>query len=251
MASYLAKIMTTELLESESSVPQPDALTAEVVAEYLHDNPDFFVYRKELLDRLSLTHHEQGAVSLVQVQMRRQRQRIEELEEEITQLMSLAANNDRTFNDFMELQDSVLKCTSIMEVIGAVESKARDLGLRSYIRLIEHEQDHVSISKEAWTRFSTNHFNGKEAYLGRLRKVDRDSLFADQRAPELGSYVILPLIKQGESLGVLAFSSEDGGHFQPSMDTLFLRHLSLVVSHLIYSLTWQDNEQCLQCNTAN
>ncbi|WP_117236429.1 DUF484 family protein [Vibrio maerlii] len=244
--------MTTELLENEAtSAPLADELTAEVVAEYLHDNPDFFHYRRELLDRLALTHHEQGAVSLVQVQMGRQRQRIEELEEEITQLMSLAANNDRTFNDFMELQETVLKCTSVMGVIGAVEAKARDLGLRSYVRLIEHEKEHVSISKEVWARFSTNHLNGKESYLGRLRKVDRESLFKDQRAPEMGSYVILPLIKQGESLGILAFSSEDGGHFQPSMDTLFLHHLSLVVSHLIYTLSWQDNEQCLKCSTAN
>ncbi|MEP8043392.1 DUF484 family protein, partial [Vibrio parahaemolyticus] len=29
-----------------------------------------------------------------------------------------------------------------------------------------------------------------------------------------------------------AFSSEDGGHFQPDMDTLFLRHLSLVSYYL-------------------
>jgi uncharacterized protein YigA (DUF484 family) len=44
-------------------------------------------------------------------------------------------------------------------------------------------------------------------------------------------------------IGLLAFSSEDGGHFQPYMDTLFLRHLALVVAHMAETLPWQiDNE---------
>ncbi len=77
---------------------EADALTAEVVAEYLRDNPDFFIHRRELVDRLALPTQEQGAVSLVHVQLNRQRQRIEELEEDITSLMSLAANNDKTFH---------------------------------------------------------------------------------------------------------------------------------------------------------
>ena len=37
------------------------------------------------------------------------RQRIEELEEEITTLMSLAANNDRTFHEFMDAQVRMFK----------------------------------------------------------------------------------------------------------------------------------------------
>ncbi|KZW49365.1 3',5'-cyclic-nucleotide phosphodiesterase [Vibrio parahaemolyticus] len=152
---------------------EADALTAEVVAQYLKDHPDFFVQRPELVDRLSLPHADLGAVSLVHIQMNRQRQRIEELEEEITTLMSLAANNDRTFYEFMDLQGQILKC--------------------------------------------------------------------DMDVPEMGSYVVLPLVKK-QTLGVLAFSSEDGGHFQPDMDTLFLRHLSLVVAHLAQTLVWQSHD---------
>ncbi|MEX0336033.1 DUF484 family protein [Vibrio tubiashii] len=221
---------------------EADALTAEVVAEYLRDNPDFFHHRRDLVDRLALPHQEQGAVSLVHVQMNRQRQRIEELEEEITALMSLAKSNDRTFHEFMQLQEQILKCDSLLSVVKAIEEMAKSLDLIAYVRLLDNESSYYSLSKENYQRFATNHLNGKGAYLGRMRKVDRELLFGDnQRAPEMGSYVVLPLHKKSLQ-GVLVFSSSDGGHFQPHMDTLFLRHLALVLSHLVDSLPWQSED---------
>ncbi len=76
-----------------------------------------------------------------------------------------------------------------------------------------------------------------------MRKVDRDNLFGEyNETPEMGSYVLLTL-NRGGFQGLLAFSSEDGGHFQPSMDTLFLRHLALVLSHLVSTLPWQVNHE--------
>ncbi|MGR5196153.1 DUF484 family protein [Vibrio rotiferianus] len=230
---------------------EADALTAEVVAQYLKDHPDFFVQRPELIDRLSMPHADLGTVSLVHIQMNRQRQRIEELEEEITTLMSLAANNDRTFYEFMDLQGQILKCGDFKQVIKAIELKAKDLGLRAYVRLLSQCDASTQLSKESYQRFATNHLNGKEAYLGRLRKVDREALFGNMDVPEMGSYVVLPLVKQ-QTLGVLAFSSEEGGHFQPDMDTLFLRHLSLVVAHLAQTLVWQShNDDNSQHSSAN
>ncbi|ARC93354.1 MULTISPECIES: DUF484 family protein [Vibrio] len=229
---------------------EADALTAEVVAEYLRDNPDFFSTRSDLVDRLALPHKEQGAVSLVHVQMTRQRQRIEELEEEITTLMSLAKNNDRTFHEFMSLQEHVLTCDALLPAVKAVEEMAKSLGLVAYVRLLDSESAYYSLDKDNYQRFATNHLNGKSAYLGRMRKADRELLFGDNtRAPEMGSYVVLPLHKQSLQ-GILAFSSSDGGHFQPHMDTLFLRHLALVLSHLIETLPWQSDDHERISNTS-
>ncbi|KHA59745.1 3',5'-cyclic-nucleotide phosphodiesterase [Vibrio variabilis] len=230
---------------------EADALTEEVIAEYLRDNPDFFLSRRELVDRLALPHQEQGTVSLVHVQLNRQRQRIEELEEDITSLMSLAKSNDQTFHEFMALQEQVLKCDSLLSVVKAIEEMAKSLGLVAYVRLLESESSYYSLAKESYLRFATNHLNGKEAYLGRMRKADRELLFGDNhRAPEMGSYVVLPL-KRKSLQGVLAFSSTDGGHFQPHMDTLFLRHLALVLSHLIESLPWQCEQDERISNTSS
>ncbi|MDR9825277.1 DUF484 family protein [Vibrio sp. FNV 38] len=230
---------------------EANALTAEVVTEYLRDHPDFFLSRPDLVERLALPHQDQGAVSLVHVQLQRQRQKIEELEEEITALMSLARQNDQTFHDFMGLQERVLKSRSITDAIQAVEQLAVDLNLVAYIKLVESEASKCQLASDVFKRFVTNHLNGKTAYLGRLRQADRHALFVDgDNAPEMGSYVVLPLGFQ-QPFGLLAFSSQDGGHFQPQMDTLFLRHLALVLTHVINTQPWQaviEDERI--CNTS-
>lgn len=221
---------------------QAEALTAEVVAEYLKDHPDFFQQRSQLVEQLSLPDSQAGTVSLVHIQMARQRQRIEELEEEITTLMSLAANNDRTFHEFMALQEQLLKCTDLQTGCRAIERSANKLGLTAYIKWTLSPEAGYALNQEDWQRFVTNHLNGKSAYLGRLRQADRQLLFGTQcRAPEMGSYVVLPL-EVAEGAGMLAFSSQDGGHFQPCMDTLFLRHLALLLTHLISALPWQSSD---------
>ncbi|MGL6170684.1 MAG: DUF484 family protein [Vibrio sp.] len=218
-----------------------DALSEQRVVEYLERHGDFFQRHSELVERLTLPSGS-AAVSLTHIQLARQRQRIEELEQQIASLMSLAANNDRTFHEFMALQEQLLKCASLQDVVQAIEVKAQALNLRAYLRLLTRDDDQYGLASEDWQRFATNHFNGKSAYLGRLRQADRQSLLGDLPAPEMGSYVVLPL-QRHSALGILAFASEDGGHFQPSMDTLFLRHLALVLVHLIETLPWQYYDQ--------
>ncbi|MCL9783550.1 DUF484 family protein [Vibrio sp. S4M6] len=229
------------------SQTEADELTAQVVTEYLKDNPDFFLHRQDLVEHLSLPSQEQGAVSLVHVQMTRQRQRIEDLEEEITALMSLAADNDKTFHEFMQLQEQILKCHDLFSAIQCIENKAHSLDLQAYIRLIDVEEPLYQFSQVSYQKFANQHLNGKDAFLGRLRKSDRQALLGELGStPDLGSYVVLPLLRK-QVLGLLIFSSDDGGHFQPSMDTLFLRHLALVFSHLVETLPWNsvggDNDQ--------
>ncbi|MEI8632237.1 DUF484 family protein [Vibrio sp. PP-XX7] len=221
-------------------IDESDALTAEVVAEYLRSHPDFFIHRSELVDQLSLFHQKSGAVSLVHVQMNRQRQRIEALEEEITALMSLAAGNDNTLHHFMALQEQMLACEDLFQVMQLIENKAIEMKLRAYVRLLDASPlAKYALDTEYWQRFTVNHFNGHRVFLGRMRKVDRDGLFGERSgAPEFGSYVVLPLESHSVE-GILAFSSDDGGHFQPAMDTLFLRYLAVVLSHLIKILPWK------------
>jgi len=216
-------------------------MTDEVVAQYLRDHPDFFKSKQELVGLMALPVHQEGAVSLVEIQLKRQREQIAALEEEITQLMSIAANNGQHFHQFMTLQAILLKCCTLSQVVDAIHQFSKKLSLTAYIKLLHSDHPKYQISMENWQRFATNHFNGKQAYLGRLKNSDRRLLFANSHCPELGSFVVLPLEKS-EPLGIIAFSSDDGGHFQPNMDTLFLRHLAILISHLVSILDWENNK---------
>lgn len=215
-------------------------MTAEAVEQYLKDHPDFFYHRPELVDNLALPHQQLGSVSLVHVQLNRQRQKIEELEEEITTLMSLAASNDSTFHHFMVLQEQILKCRNMQAVFHKISHTACKLGLCAHVRFVGAPVESYALDSVGWQRFSTTYLNGKSVFLGRLRKVDRIGLFGEKmNVPELGSYVVMP-VNAESCQGFIAFSSEDGGHFQPCMDTLFLRHLVDVLVHLLNELPWQE-----------
>lgn len=147
-----------------------DDLTEEVVAQFLSDHPDFFTHRQDLVERLSLPVNQEGAVSLVEIQLKRQRERINQLEEQITELMTIAASNGQHFHQFMDLQETILKCHSLRQVISAIEKLANSLSLTVYIKLLDCSKVKYHLDRGNWQRFSTNHLNGKSAYLGRLKK---------------------------------------------------------------------------------
>jgi uncharacterized protein YigA (DUF484 family) len=225
--------------QDQSDAPLSTQESDLVVADYLEQHPDFFERHPELLERLNIQAKDSGAVSLSGIQLQRQRKRIQELEEEVTELMSLASANDKTFNEFMSLQQQVLSCEYGKDVVNAIATKARELKLTAHIALVGSE--HLPLSGESWSRFQRNNLHGKNAYLGRLKQGDRNALFdtlPSSVIPELGSYVILPLERAGIE-GCLVFASEDGGHFRPEQDTLFLRHLALVTAHMLADLPWQ------------
>lgn len=228
---------------TQLSEPQLTQLTDEMITDYLRDHPDFFERQPELLTQLRIPHQEKGAVSLVEIQLGRLRTRISELEDEITQLMSIAARNDRTFYLLSRVQGDLLSSKSVEQAALVVEEMAAELNLTSCIRLFEQTHPKYSLSREGFNSFSRSHLNGKVVYLGRLRQVDRDALFTD--APDLGSFAILPL-GGATPVGLLAFASQDGGHFQPSMDTLFLQQVVSVLNHLL--AVWQLSSVAELCD---
>ena len=73
------------------------SLTDELVVTYLQDHPEFFNRQAEFVTGLRLPDHQRGVVSLVERQLSQQRQKIHNLEEEITQLMVIANQNEQLF----------------------------------------------------------------------------------------------------------------------------------------------------------
>lgn len=223
----------TELSKLEG--PLAEALTEDAVAAYLKDNPDFFIRQPSLAAQLRIPHAERGAVSLVEIQLGRLRERVGELEEDITQLMSIAAGNENLFRAFAKAHKALFAAESEDDIHRAVRELAASLNLSVSLRLFD--QGHHALDRASVDAVKAQHFCGQRIYLGRLRRTDGE-LFVSQ-APELGSYALVPVVK-GKELGFLAFASKDGGHFQPSMDTLFVEQ---VAEHIAILLTkWQADQ---------
>lgn len=223
----------TEL--SKLKGPLAEVLTDESVAAFLTDNPDFFCRQPRLAVQLRIPHAERGAVSLVEIQLDRLRERVAALEEEITQLMGIAAGNENLFHAFSLAHQALFAAESEDDIHQVLCTLAGALNLSVSLRLYESRRH--TLNRKSVDAVKAAHFCGQRIYLGRLRKVDGDQFVS--QAPELGSYALVPVVKDKE-LGFLSFASPDGGHFQPSMDTLFVEQIA---EHIAILLTkWQEAE---------
>ncbi|SKA49434.1 DUF484 family protein [Enterovibrio nigricans] len=220
----------TEL--SKLDRPLIQALSDDAVVSYLKDNPDFFIRQPEMAEQLRIPHAERGVISLVEIQLGRLRERVANLEEDITQLMSIAAGNEKLFRAFAEAHRALFAANREEDIHKALRELAASLNLNVSLRLFE--TGHHALNRKSVDAVKAAHFCGQRIYLGRLRKTDGEHFIS--QAPELGSYALVP-VSQHKDLGFLAFASRDGGHFQPSMDTLFVEQ---VAEHIGILLTkWQ------------
>ncbi|WP_028024260.1 DUF484 family protein [Enterovibrio calviensis] len=223
----------TELSKLEG--PQAKALTEEAVASYLKDHSDFFLRQPELLAQLRISHAERGTVSLVEIQLGRLRDRVAELEEDITQLMSIAAGNENLFRAFSQTHKALFAANKEQDIHQALRVLATALQLSASLRF--YDIGHHALNKKSVDSVKAAHFCGQRVYLGRLRKAEGEQFVS--QAPELGSYALVPVFA-GKEIGFLSFASKDGGHFQPSMDTLFVEQIAEHIGILLNK--WQDDE---------
>jgi len=87
----------SELKRQESLVDEATVL------EYLARYPEFFLRHGAMLDKIRIPHAQKGTISLVERQLDGQRERIEQLEQEITELMGVASENERIFRVYADL----------------------------------------------------------------------------------------------------------------------------------------------------
>ena len=72
-------------------------LTHDQITDYLTQHPNFFLDHPELLDYLNLHYSQENTLSLVELQLERQRHRIKELEAELDKFTQLAIQNSDIF----------------------------------------------------------------------------------------------------------------------------------------------------------
>ena len=195
------------------------------IADYLAARPDFFLRQRGLLEQLRLPHEQRGSVSLVEAKLERQRQRIHALEEEITQLMTVAGENERIFRVYLDLYPRLFECGDLAELEQCMGRTLREQLRVSAVRLVPDGRWRDlprALPGEQLERLYRERMAGQDVYLGRLGKDEKQRLFGDAL---VNSCALIRLGRQGE-MGLLAFGSGDSGHYRSGMDTLIIRQLA-------------------------
>lgn len=197
-------------------------LDEQIIREYLLDNPDFFQRHPELLLAIRLPHAERGVVSLVERRQEMLRNRVNQLEEEITHLLAMASRNEKIFRFNCELSSDLLKCEELAELRQLLVTRLQEQYGFSHVKLhTVHDLD--SALAEIWKkRLDTGY------YFGRLTQEESQRLFGT----DVGSVALTRLSDECGRV-IFAIASHDGSHFHPEMDHMLMDQLRLMLDHLL------------------
>jgi len=175
-----------------------------------------------------------GTVSLVERQQEQLRDKVQGLEDEITQLMSIANQNEQLFKHYSDLYLQLIDCKSTTELLDCLHQAMTELlslsdfklWLKSPSSIIKHH----SLVEGDCAELMQSRFVNSDYYFGRLQKSEQALIFAERN---VGSVVLIKLIHESKVLGFIAISSEDAHHFDPRMDTLLLSQFRKLVAKLL------------------
>lgn len=221
-------------MNEQNIIDTNDLLTDELIVSYLQDNPEFFQRNPELIANLRLPDNQRGVVSLVERQQQQLRKKVHGLEEEITQLLTIAQHNETLFTLYNDLYLHLIDCHHIEDILNSLHHTTTQMLSLADCKLWLNrsiELEHSAIIKNDCNEIFNNRLTKEAFYFGRLQQAEQEALFNDSHA---GSAVLIRLSHHGENFGFLAITSNDAEHFDPKMDTLLLGQFRKLVGKLIH-----------------
>ena len=219
-----------------ASLNSQPVLTEDTVAQYLEENPEFFDRQRDLLLNLRLSHPSGKAISLIEKQVHTYRERNSNIREKLNVLLANARENDRLFELSQRLTLALIECTELGDIFDALSySLNQEFHVKySAIWVLAPElnsatthflniSDFEPLLKERLT-------SSKTAYSG-ISRAEINALF--NQATEVGS-AAMSIVRHGSTpIALIAVGHSDPTRYSPNGGTLFLRHLSELLSRVL------------------
>ena len=223
---------------------QQNALTSEQVADYLHNNPEFFHDNLDLLEILNIPHPSGNAVSLISKQLEILRKRNQEMQNQLTSLIEIAKINDTSFNRMHKLTLAMLETSTLEEAVASLEAVLSDYFMTDFvaIRIITNKADaalpHLFLPPDsAELEPFLSILAANQPKCGRPTLAQANVLFG-AAALDVNSSAIIPL-KFADMSGILAIGSRSNDRFHYSMGSFFLTHIGEIIGARFMSLLTQ------------
>ena len=214
---------SVDTMSDESTASE---VTAEVVSDYLRDNPDFFNQHPEVLSELKITHVGDGAVSLVERQVATLRERNAELRRRLDALMSVAEQNEALLEATQEVIASIAERGSHEDLATLFCDLVRK---RFEVELVAFHWCDAEISAEAIS-VASHLMGNKNASSGPLRAHELNALFGEDKGE--GSAALARLSMRSGDGAVIAVGSTHAVRYGIGDGTLFLEYLGNVIGSL-------------------
>jgi len=217
----------------------PTELDDSAVVDYLLRHPAFFIRNARVVEQMRVPHPVRETVSLVEWHMARARNRIHQLEENISLLMEQASTNEDLFYQLLQLQSRLASAGSLEEFLMRFHRWARELGLAgAAIRLFPDRWrigapsrfTHLALNRQAFEPLRIQRLGQTHHYLGPLNGPELLVVLPEAKA--IGSVAMSLMGREGD-LGVIIFSSRDAQHYQQGQGTRLLQEIALMLPQLL------------------
>lgn len=224
---------------------QPSDLTSDQVENYLLKHPEFFNEHLHLLEKMFIPHPSGNAISLISKQLEIFRSKHHELENQLTDLIEIARDNDTSFNRIHKLTLALLDASSLEEVAAKLDQVLSDCFLTDFvvIKIIKHNTEtepsefFIEPDSESLEPFAKE-LSSNEPKCGRPTLAQATVLFGES-ALEVRSSAIIPL-SLSDANGLFAIGSKQEGRFHYSMGNLFLIQMGEIISSRLNTLMPRD-----------
>ena len=215
--------------------PSQDWMTPELVKDYLLANPEFFARYPLLSEELKIPHQKKGSVSLVELQSEQLREKVSELQARLTELMSVARQNEAIYRIYADLNLKLFHCRSLADIKSALEEsvcealRLGDVVLHLFAPENGENSGRETMPEQDRQAIVEKRLRKSDFFFGRLNQDENPLLFKNSQPKS----VVIMRLKHEKEIGLLAIGSEDEGHFYPGMDTLLITQLQQFLSLLI------------------
>lgn len=210
------------------------------VADYLYRNRDFFANNQHLLTRISIPHESGKAVSLVERQLGLYREKCNNLESHLNDLVEVAKSNEQRGVRLNTLACDIISSTTMQELQSHLSQALHSE--YSVDRLALHFLDGITSnsfkSEESYGQgeleIVRDSMAGQDILCGRINDVQRIGLFGAD-ATDIESAALLWLSTDKE-FGLMALGSTDADQFSAEKGVVFLSQLQGLVSSKVATL---------------
>jgi uncharacterized protein YigA (DUF484 family) len=226
--------------QAKRQVVAEEILSETDVANFLGRHPDFFERHLPLLRRLHIPHASgTTTVSLVERQVAVLRQRNDELERQLTELIDVAKANNRIVDNIHELSVAFVRKVGADARLEALEIALREnFGAERAVLVLFGDPARPLIARPGFVKtvdrddaalksFAT-FLRSAKARCGPLRDLQKEFVF-EREADSIASAAMVPIGAQA-SLGFLTVGSRDPNQFHPGQRVDFLGRLGELVT---------------------
>ena len=199
------------------------------VVDYLMAHPDFLARHPEVLSAIEVPHGIQGAVSLIEYQVRVLRRQLATERNRLVHLIARARQNESLairlhglILQLMMVKDPEPLCHLLRETL-LREFHAEALAFKLFARATLESRPHDPVAN-AFADF----IDRRNALCGPLSPERAVAHFGEAGAG-IHSAAIVPIHADGQS-GIIAIGSADATRFSPEMGTDFLNRLGEIIS---------------------